>query len=266
MVSARYGSRRLPGKPLAMIAGRTLLDRVSEIARQATDMVGNVSMVVATDHETIADHARTLGHEAVMTSPEITSGSGRAYAAALARTERPDIVINLQGDAPFTPASVIVALIDALRGSDVTVVTPVLRLSWPELEWLRKHKLTTPFSGTTCVRATDGRAMWFSKAILPAIRNEADLRAREPMSPIFGHIGLYGYRFAALERYDTMPQSYYEEIEGLEQLRFLEAGMDILAMEFSLPLHCMSGIDSVEDVAMAESIIGQFGDQHGLWK
>ncbi len=249
-----------------MIAGRTLLERVTAIARQAADVAGDAEMVVATDHQAIADHARALGHETVMTSPEIASGSGRAYAASLAGTERPDIVINLQGDAPFTPASAIVALIDALRGSDAPVATPVMRLSWPELDQLREHKLTTPFSGTTCVRAADGRALWFSKAIIPAIRNEADLRAREPMSPVFGHLGLYGYRFAALERFETMPQSYYEEVEGLEQLRFLEAKMDILTLEVSLPLYAMSGIDTAEDVAMAESVIGQLGDPHGLWK
>jgi 3-deoxy-manno-octulosonate cytidylyltransferase (CMP-KDO synthetase) len=200
-----------------------------------------------------------------MTSPDIASGSGRAYAAALAQAERPDIVINLQGDAPFIPPSAIVALIEKLRGSDVSVATPVVRLGWPELDRLREHKLTTPFSGTTCVRAPDGRALWFSKTVIPAIRNEADLRAREPLSPVLGHLGLYGYRFAALEKFETMPQSQYERIEGLEQLRFLEAGMDILALEIALPRYAMSGIDTAEDVAMAEAVIARLGDPHGLW-
>lgn len=248
-----------------MIAGRTLLDRVAEIARQAAAAAGEAAMVVATDHDAIADHARALGHEAVMTSPDIASGSGRAYAAALGQTRRPDIVINLQGDAPFIPPSAVVALIRALRESEAAAATPVVRLGWAELDRVRANKLVTPFSGTTCVRAPDGRALWFSKAVIPAIRGEEALRASEPASPVLGHLGLYGYRFEALARFEAMPPSFYERIEGLEQLRFLEAGMNMIALEVALPRHAMSGIDTAEDVKRAEEEIAERGDPHGLW-
>ena len=128
VIPARFGSTRLPGKPLVAIAGRTLLERVVDVARRAVALVGGADLVVATDDARIADHARALGCVAVMTGTGISSGSGRAYAAASACAMPPGIVVNLQGDAPFVPPAVIAGLIAALRGSAAGVATPVARL------------------------------------------------------------------------------------------------------------------------------------------
>lgn len=263
VIPARFGSKRLPGKPLVPIAGRTLLERVVHVARAASRMAGDIDILVATDDPRIEAHARDLGCEAVMTASDISSGSGRAYAAALSRAERPEIVVNLQGDAPFMPPEVVARLIEAARSSAAAAATPVMRMGWAELDRLRDHKIRAPFSGTTCIRAADGRALWFSKNIIPAIRDEAERRKQSPVSPVFQHLGLYAYRFDALERFEQAPPSHYEQIEGLEQLRLLEMGLDILTVEVAQPRFAVSGIDTPEDVALAETLIAERGDPCG---
>lgn len=265
VVPARFGSSRLPGKPLVAIAGRTLLERVVDRARRAVALAGDADLLVATDDERIADHARALGCEAVMTDRAIASGSGRAHAAALTRRTPPDIVVNLQGDAPFVPPATIAALIDALRGSPAGVATPVVQLDWSALDALRRHKATAPSSGTTCARLADGRAAWFSKAIIPAIRDEAARRGRESLSPVYRHLGVYAFRLAALARFEALPPGAYEAIEGLEQLRLLENGIDVLTVPVAPGCHDMSGIDTPADVALAERLIAQAGDPFGAW-
>jgi 3-deoxy-manno-octulosonate cytidylyltransferase (CMP-KDO synthetase) len=269
VIPARYGSTRLPGKPLIPIAGQTLLARVVAVARDSARRIDNVDIVVATDDARVADHARDLGCAVALTDAGISSGSGRAWAAARSCASPPPIVVNLQGDAPFVQPGQIAALVDALRHSPYAVATPVVRLSWDALDRLRDHKRGSPFSGTTCTRRADGRALWFSKAVIPAMRDEARLRQEGGgaggLSPVFRHIGLYAYRFEALERFEAAPQTPYERLEGLEQLRLLERGEDILTVEVAAPTHAMSGIDTREDVAMAERLIATHGEPNLTW-
>ena len=260
VIPARFGSKRLPGKPLIEIAGRTLLERVVAVGRAAAGMAGNVELLVATDDERIEQLARSLGCDVVLTDADISTGSGRAYAAASARSRRPAIVVNLQGDAPFIPAEIVAAVLTRLRTSDCPVATPVVRLDWASLDALRTHKLVAPFSGTTCTRAADGRALWFSKAIIPAIRDEPALRAAHPLSPVYRHLGLYAYRLDALQRFERTPPTPYEQAEGLEQLRFLESGSDILTIAVDPPRYAISGIDTRGDVDLAERLIAELGD------
>lgn len=260
VVPARYGSTRLPGKPLLTIAGRTLLERVSAAARIAAGMAGDCDLVVATDDERIADHAHQIGIEAVLTAADIDSGSARACAAAQTRAVRPRYVVNLQGDAPFVRPEIVAGLVATLRESSTDVATPVYRLDWPRLDRLRAHKQVAPFSGTTCIRGSDGRALWFSKSILPAMRDEPALRQETAVSPVWQHLGLYGYSMAALEWFSAAPQSHYEVLEGLEQLRFLEGGRTIATFEVEAPTHAMSGIDTPADIALAEEAIARLGD------
>jgi 3-deoxy-manno-octulosonate cytidylyltransferase (CMP-KDO synthetase) len=142
------------------------------------------------------------------------------------------------------------------------VATPVVRLSWDALDALRAHKRQTPFSGTTCARTSDGRALWFSKTILPAIRDEAALRAAGLTSPVWRHVGLYAYRLAALEAFEAAPASELERLEGLEQLRLLELGLHIDAVAVEPAAFDISGIDTEADIVRAEALIAQYGDPH----
>lgn len=232
------------------------------MARAAAKIAGQCDVVVATDDERIADHAREIGVDAAMTATDINSGSARAYAAAQQRGGGANIVINLQGDAPFIPPAIVANLVTTLRMSQADVATPVYRLDWERMDRLRKHKTTAPFSGTTCIRAADGRALWFSKTILPALRDEASLRDAAPLSPVWQHLGLYGYRLAALEWFASAAPGYYEILEGLEQLRFLENDRAIVTVEVDPPSHAMAGIDTPADVALAEEAIARLGDPY----
>lgn len=259
VIPARFGSTRLPGKPLLTLAGRTLLERVIANARKAAEIVHNCDLVVATDDVRIEAHAHEVGAAVVMTPPELDSGTARVLVAATAQRDPPKRVINLQGDAPFIPPATIAALITALRDGDADVATPVYPLDWDRLDRLREHKRIAPFSGTTCVRDADGRALWFSKSVLPAIRNEEALRA-SPLSPVWQHLGLYAYTMEALDWFGRTSQGGYEKLEGLEQLRFLEHGRIIETVPVDPPSHALSGIDTPRDLEMAEDAIAQLGD------
>lgn len=257
VIPARYQSSRFPGKPLAMIAGKTLLQRVYEIACAARANMPNVEIYVATDDERIEQHARTLGADVVMTPAECKTGSDRALATCLQLASAPDIVVNLQGDAPLTPPHFVTAILTTLiKDSWCDVATPVAQLSWDALDDLRESKLQRPFSGTTAIIDDKDNALWFSKNIIPAMRDEKKLREQSPLSPIYRHIGLYGYRFAALEKFVKLPEGHYEALEGLEQLRFLEQGMKIKAVKVDYgQLPSMSGVDTPEDAKKAENLL-----------
>lgn len=229
------------------------------MARAAMAGRSDVTLVVATDDVEIADHAQAVGCQTVMTDSAIATGSGRALAAALAMPEAPQFVINLQGDSPFQPEGALGAVIAALEeGADVA--TPVIALDWPSLDALRDHKTRSPFSGTTCARAPDGRAMWFSKTIIPAIRNEEKLRGTEPRSPVWRHVGLYGYALDALRRFEDCPPTVLETLEGLEQLRLLELGIPVMTVAVDPPVFDSSGIDTETDIARVERLIADHGD------
>jgi len=242
-----------------MIAGRTLLHRTIAMARNAIRGLPDMELVVATDDGEIADHARAAGCEAVMTDSAIATGSGRALAAAIARPAPPQLIVNLQGDSPFQPEGALAAVISSLR-EGARVATPVIALDWAALDSLRDHKMRSPFSGTTCARASDGRALWFSKAIIPAIRDEAALRRTEPLSPIWRHVGLYGYSIEALQLFEQTAPTALETLEGLEQLRLLELGIPVTTIPVPPPLFDSSGIDTEEDIARVEALIAMHGD------
>ncbi len=263
VVPARYASTRLPGKPLAKIAGRAMVDRVAGLARRAAAQLEQAEHVVATDDMRILEHCRDAGIPVVMTDPDLPSGSDRALAAADGLGATPEFVVNLQGDAPFTPAAHVVAIVDALATSGTDAATPYIRLSWEALDRLRAHKLETPFSGTTLVTDPSGRAIWFSKIILPAMRKEKDLRGMGPLSPVCQHVGLYAYRLEALRRYCALPESRYERLEGLEQLRLIENGLTVQAVEVQPGRIAIPGIDTAEDIALAERLVAELGDPDG---
>lgn len=236
-----------------------MLERVLSNARAAAELAQDCRVIIATDDQRIADHAEEIGAEFVLTSVELDSGSARAHAVALAQEFRPERIISLQGDAPFIAPATIAALVQTLRQSDAQIATPVSQLDWERLDRLRAHKQTAPFSGTTCVRDGEGRALWFSKTILPALRGEDKLRSEE-LSPVWQHLGLYAYTMEALDWFVSSPQGTYEKLEGLEQLRFLENGWPMATVPVPLPDHALSGIDTPEDLALAEEAIARLGD------
>ena len=259
VVPARYGSTRFPGKPLAEINGVSMVRRTARIAQLSAAQLQNCSYVVATDNTEIQSHCKTHNIPVVMTLRDVPTGSDRALVAADLLGRTVDFIVNLQGDAPFTPTAHIVSVAEALK-SGADVATPFVQLSWEALDALREHKKTTPFSGTTMVVGDDNKAIWFSKNIIPAIRKEETLRAKDALSPVCRHIGLYAFRRKALEQFVSWPGSRFEKLEGLEQLRLLENGLSIQCVRVDPPKVATPGIDTPDDLALAERLIAEHGD------
>lgn len=259
IIPARYGSTRFPGKPLVKIAGQTMLSRVVDVARASAEGLRDVTLAVATEDERIEAHCKEIGIDCVMTSDECATGSDRVLEASAKLGGDFDFVLGLQGDAPFTPVEAPRRILETfISNPNFEVVTPIVNLRWNELDALRESKKITPFSGTTCVTDSTGRALWFSKNILPAIRGEDKLKTQESFSPVFQHIGLYGFRYDVLKRFVSLPQGTYEKLEGLEQLRLLENGIWVQTVTIAVDLgRAQAGIDSPEDVDRAEKIFAE---------
>jgi 3-deoxy-manno-octulosonate cytidylyltransferase (CMP-KDO synthetase) len=260
VIPARYSSTRLPGKPLVNIAGNTMLQRVCGVALAAAHQLEHVTVLVATEDQRIFEHAEAIeGITPVMTPEDCLTGSDRVLAALEAFNLTPDAVINLQGDTPFTPPHFLVEVAKVLlQENSADIVTPVTELSWLELDEFRENKKQTPFSGTTAIVADNSKALWFSKSIIPAIRNEKALRQHSEQSPVFRHIGIYGFQYEALKAYVKLPVSRYERLEGLEQLRMLENNLYVHAVRVDYQgLPAMTGIDTLEDVVRAEKLLSR---------
>lgn len=256
IIPARYGSTRFPGKPLVQLAGKSMLERVVDIGRAVIAKHQNVTLLVATDDERIVQHARAIRVDCVMTPVDCPTGSDRVLAAADASGASFDFLIGLQGDAPFTPPEALHKMIGAVKSdTSIQVITPVVNLRWTELDALRQSKAVTPFSGTTAIVDRNDNAVWFSKTVIPAIRKED--RSTE-FSPVLQHIGLYGYRTETLRRFVGLKQGYYETLEGLEQLRFLENGIPVRTIRLAVDAGlAQAGIDSPEDAERAERILSE---------
>ncbi len=237
-----------------------MLSRVVHLAKSATEGV-NATVYVATDDQRIAEHCDALSVAHVMTRAECASGTDRVAEACAALDDEPDFILNMQGDAPLTPPHLLRAMIAAYEKQPADVVTPVRCLSWDGLNALREAKKITPFSGTCAVFHPDThQAYWFSKNIIPAVRKEDAMRDAGEFSPVHQHIGLYGYAPKMLRAYATMPESHYEQLEGLEQLRLLEQGFTIRCVPVDVEGSVMSGVDSPEDIVRAETYLAEHGD------
>ncbi|WP_070971725.1 3-deoxy-manno-octulosonate cytidylyltransferase family protein [Vibrio sonorensis] len=262
VIPARYGSTRLPGKPLKAIAGIEMIKRVADIAANVCTYYRECNYVVATDDQRIQDFCSHHNIPSVMTSESCKSGTDRSWDAVQQLENKPKFVINLQGDNPLCPPWFITALIDEWKRTQIAgVYTAYVALNWQELDKLRETKSVTPHSGTTVQIDKQGYALTFSKAILPVIRKEDAMREQEALSPVKRHIGLYAYTYDALQDFFKWDSGIYEECEGLEQMRFLENGTPIKMVKVGYQGRIgMSGVDSPEDIERAETIIKQCGE------
>lgn len=199
LIPARYQSSRYPGKPLVKLRGaagtaKPLIQRSVEAARRVSGVGG---VYVVTDDDRIADSCRGFGVGVLMTSPGCRNGTERC-AEALAQLHEPDLVINFQGDALLTPAHFVEALIKRMRQDDVDVATPALRLRSSEVRALQSEEAAGRVGGTSVVTDNRGRALYFSKRLIPHLPKGA-LDAE--MSPVRLHVGVYAYRPSALQTY-----------------------------------------------------------------
>ena len=238
LIPARMASTRLPGKPLADIAGTPMIVRVWRQAIAAE--IGPV--VVAAAEREIAAAIEAVGGRAVLTPPELPSGSDRIF-AALERVDRAgdhDVIVNLQGDLPDLDPGYIRKVIEPLSNPAVDIATLVVEI---DNDADRADPNVVKPAVVWSSDGRSGRALYFSRATIPS-----------GAGSVFHHLGIYAYRRAALTRFVALSPSPLEKREKLEQLRALEAGMHVAVMRVdSVPL----SVDTADDLAKARAKLGK---------
>lgn len=251
VIPARKGSQRFPNKPLALVNGIPMVERVWRIAKKS---IYNENIYIATDCEKIASYARSFGSNVIMTD-NCNSGSDRAYLATQNFGKNQDIVVSLQGDAVLTPPWIIDQVISTiLDDNNIAIATPMVSMNEMQLTKYIYHKQSNPTSGTTVVFNKNLDALYFSKCIIPYYKNLTDSKI------IYRHIGLYAYRFQYLKQFASLPPSKLEQIEGLEQLRALENNIPIRMVQVDYKGRTHGSVDNPQDIAFVEQIIDKEGE------
>lgn len=259
VIPARYASTRYPAKPLVPLRGasgeaKTLIRRSWEAAMAVQ---GVARVVVATDDDRIGQEAESFGAEVVMTSSACANGTERVAEALASLGGGYDIVVNLQGDAPLTPAWFIEDLVAGLRQNPwAELATPVLRCEGAMLASLREDRRAGRVGGTTAVFGAAGRGLYFSKEVIPFT---AESYAPQDPTPVFHHVGVYAYRPATLAEYPVWPVGPLERLEGLEQLRFLENGRAVLCVEVEARGRQFWELNNPSDVPRIEAMMAEMG-------
>lgn len=259
IIPARYASSRFPGKPLAQLRGadgqsRSLIRRSWDAA---SAVAGKDRVWVATDDDRIAQAVTSFGGQVVMTPESCRNGTERCAAALAVLGEIAPIIVNLQGDAPLTPDFVVADLVSALSGDpDAAMTTPAVRCSATLYRHLVTDQAAGRVGGTTVVFNAAHRALYFSKRVIPHVAPDRD----NAHALVHLHLGVYAYRPAALADYVATPPSPLEDLEGLEQLRFLETGRTIRVVPFApigwdcIELNNPGDIPAIEAVLQARGI------------
>jgi 3-deoxy-manno-octulosonate cytidylyltransferase (CMP-KDO synthetase) len=259
VIPARYASTRYPGKPLVQLRGadgvaKSLIQRSWEAAMSVP---GVDRVVVATDDDRIKDASEAFGAEVVMTSEDCQNGTERCAEAFDSLGGGFDVIVNLQGDAPLTPAWFVEDLVTNLRAHPVAeVATPVLRTEGRALNGLLDDRRAGRVGGTTAVFGADHNALYFSKEVIPYT---GKFYGDDEETPVFHHVGVYAYRPSALAAYPRWEAGPLEGLEGLEQLRFLERGAHMLCVEVEARGRQFWELNNPEDVPRIEAMLAQMG-------
>ncbi|MBP5540136.1 MAG: 3-deoxy-manno-octulosonate cytidylyltransferase [Bacteroidales bacterium] len=240
IIPARYASTRFPGKPLALLCGKPVIQWVWE----RVSAVGAVTeAVVATDDRRILEAVESIGGRAMMTSDQHRSGTdrcGEVLKALEAEGRRYDVVVNVQGDEPFVEARQLESLLENFASPE----TEIASLMTPIKDW---EELQSP-NNVKVVCNLRHEALYFSRQPIPHLRG-ADLKEWPARQTYYKHVGIYAFRAEVLKRVVALPPSALEGSENLEQLRWLDNGYRI---RMSVTDHTNIGIDTPEDLALAE--------------
>lgn len=255
VIPARYASSRFPGKPLAMLGGTTVIERVYTQVKSVVDDV-----YVATDDERIFNKVEEFGGKVVMTSANHKSGTDRIEEAVTKITNETgveyDVVINVQGDEPFIHPSQIETVIECFRDTATQIATlgKPFGMAGTETSERKKAELLNAIQNPNSpkiVVSQQGMALYFSRSVIPFCRGR-EVSAWPSSFPFLKHIGLYAYRREVLHEVTLLPQSPLEIAESLEQLRWLENGYRIKVGTTDVET---IGIDTPEDLERAEQFL-----------
>ena len=246
IIPARYASTRFPGKPLAMLAGKTVIQRVYEQVASVLD-----DACVATDDERILHHVESFGGKVVMTSSSHKSGTDRIAEAVKKVDGSFDVIVNIQGDEPFIHRSQIEEICRCFEDSQTQIATLGKPFS-PEQGW---ESIANPNS-PKIVTDNQGYALYFSRSVIPFLRGQKQ-EHWPSLFPFLKHLGIYAYRKEVLEAITRLPQSSLEQAESLEQLRWLQNDYRIKVGITELET---IGIDTPEDLARAEAYLNSLSE------
>lgn len=241
IIPARFASTRFPGKPLALIGGKTMIQRVYE---KASSVLKHV--YVATDDERIANAVKEFGGNVIITSPNHQSGTDRCYEALCNTGEKFDVVINIQGDEPFIDPTQIKALMDCFDDWQTQIATMAKKISPKD----GMAYLENPNHPKLVVNSKD-EAMYFSRSVIPYLRG-TDKNEWLSKHVYLKHLGIYAYRADILAQITSLTPSTLELAESLEQLRWLENGFRIKVCYTDIET---IGIDTPEDLEKANSLL-----------
>jgi 3-deoxy-manno-octulosonate cytidylyltransferase (CMP-KDO synthetase) len=258
VIPARYASTRYPGKPLAMLRGasglpKSLIQRSWECAMQVSGACG---VWVATDDERIADTVAAFGGQVVMTSPGCANGTERCADALRSLGDVADVIVNLQGDAPLSPAALIPDLVDRLAADPgIAMATPAVLASDLMVEHLLSDADAGRVGGTTVTVNAAGDALYFSKRVLPYMPRAVTKDRPE----VHVHLGVYAYRPDALRHYAALPAAPLEMAEGLEQLRFLHMGLRVSVLTIDELAWNSIELNNCSDIPLIERELATLG-------
>lgn len=235
IIPSRIGSTRLPNKALADIGGKSMIEHV--VSRLNAGSVKN--LYVATDSNEIVEKVSNAGGIAIMTSEDCPTGSDRVYEAfqKIPHNDKIKYIINIQGDMPFVDYSVLEQIINKLKNTNFDVVTPVVKVG---------RDIASSESNVKVVADINDKALYFSRSVIPHGAGE-----------FLYHVGIYGYRAEALEKFVKLNEARYESVEKLEQLRALENGMSIgVVVSNEIPI----SVDTYEDLEKAREYYAKLAD------
>lgn len=238
IIPARFGSTRFPGKPLAQIHGKSMIERVYRRAKMAR-LLSDV--IVATDDQRIFDHVSSFGGKVVMTSDQHPSGTDRCAEVLAKFPDNYELVVNIQGDEPYIHPDQIDLLVTCFKGPDVSLATLVKKIT----EYIDLENVNIP----KVVRQSSGKALYFSRRTIPFCK-DADKLSWLEKGFFFKHIGIYGYRAEVLPILAKLPPTNLELCESLEQLRWLENGFQIMT---AVTDHDNVAVDTPADIAIIEN-------------
>lgn len=235
IIPARYASTRFPGKPLAQIKGKSMLQRVYE---QTVKSKLLTEVIVATDDERIAAHAKEIGAPVVITRADHPSGTDRCFEAYCLHGKKYDYVVNVQGDEPFLDPEQIDSLAGVCDGN-VEIATQMIKCT--------DHAVLFDSGEVKIVLNSKREALYFSRNVIPHIKNK-DERDWHRFFDYYRHVGMYAYRVDILEEITKLQPSTLEKAESLEQLRWLEHGYKITCAETAFDSHCVDTPEDIEKV------------------
>lgn len=236
IIPARYASSRFPGKPLALIDGKTMIHRVVEQAQQSRYLS---RVAVATDDERIARHVRDFGGEVIMTAANHPSGTDRCMEALQKLGGDYRYVVNIQGDEPFIDPAQIDGLCGILQDGSVEIATQIIQVESQDL-------LFDPGEAKVVLNP-QWEAIYFSRSPIPYLKDvpQSEWHLRRAY---YRHVGMYAYRSDILEKLTKLPVSSLEKAESLEQLRWIEAGYKVKCVSTQYDSHCIDTPDDIEKV------------------